>query len=77
MDGGKTIRLKIVSDGRSANTHVLPLFDENEGVALRGVQEISWHLKLDGLAEATIRLHNVEVDVQAPRGTIITDSKPA
>lgn len=57
------MRIKIISDGASQNTHVLAM-DENGVVGeIDGVVEVWWNLKARHVATAVLVLHGVETDV--------------
>lgn len=59
------MKLRIVSDGTTTGTHVTTVGNETlRGEELSGVQEVTWRLVIGGKAEVTLRIRNVEVDVQ-------------
>jgi hypothetical protein len=63
------VKLRIVSDGTSAGTHVRTL----DGRELAGVQEITWKLTAPGVAEVTLRVNRVEIDVKGTLPTLAED----
>ena len=56
------MKLKIISDGSPENTEVLNI---ETGEKLDGVTHIDWHIEAQELAECTIRLHNIPLEVEA------------
>jgi hypothetical protein len=56
------MKIKIVSDGTTRNTHVI---DIETGDELEGVTHIDWHLEAGDLARCTIKLHMIPLEIEA------------
>ena len=54
------MKLKIISGGDHFNTKVV---DADSGKMLECVREVNWSCKVGELAEANLRIANVEVDI--------------
>lgn len=55
------MKLKIVSDGTNAGTH---LVDEDTGEFVRGIGKISWECSVDDvITKTTIELQNIPVEI--------------
>jgi hypothetical protein len=66
------MRLKIVSDGTPANTHVV---DAATGEKVNGIVAIEWRIDSPTkLSEATITIRAMEIDVIGAAATIHTRS---
>lgn len=64
------MRLRIVSDGTPLGTKVVNL---ETGETVDGVSMIDWHIETGELAKATIRIHDVDVEIGADGKVSSTD----